>query len=219
MRTYFSDKELKAVEEAVREAEQRTSGEIVTYVVKRSASYGIASWRAGAAFALVGYLGILLVSITYSGWSLGWLFTTSGMGLVILLASALGSLLVRFIPMIERIFVGSRSMLEAVRDRSIRAFVDEEVFNTRERTGILIFISLFERRVEVVGDAGINSHVDPEEWGNVIEDILLGIREKRTGDGLVKAIGRCGKLLELKGVEIREDDINELSDSVRFRSS
>ena len=217
MRKLFSDKELKAVEEAVKEAEQRTSGEIVTYVVQRSASYAVAQWRIGASFALLAYIVVLIGSMAYSGWSLGWLFSLGGMGLAVLVSATLGLLIVKFVPGIERIFVGSQSMMEAVRDRSVRAFLEEEVFDTRERTGILIFISLFERRVEVVGDTGINARVKEDEWGHVVEDILLGIRARKTADGLVQAIERCGMLLELKGVELRDDDENELSDSVRFR--
>ena len=96
--------------------------------------------------------------------------------------------------------------------------MDEEVFDTRERTGILIFVSLFERRVEVVGDSGINARVDPDDWVHVVEDILVGVRKGQMAEGFVKAINRCGALLEEKGVEIREDDSNELSDSVRFGS-
>ena len=109
-------------------------------------------------------------------------------------------------------------MAMAVRDRSVRAFVEEEVFNTRERTGILIFISLLERRVEVVGDSGINALVNPEDWAHVVEDILRGVRSGTMTDGIVKAIDRCGQLLEERGVEIRDDDENELGDSVRFGS-
>ena len=214
----ISDKELKSVENAVREAEKLTSGEIVPFIVKRSKSYPVAYWRAGAIFAIAGFLIVLLFSLFYTGWSLAWLFDPSGSGLIVLLSAVLGVVLTRTVQPLERIFAGSSAMIDAVRDRSMRAFVDEEVFNTRERTGILIFISLFERRVEVVGDSGINAHVKSEEWAHVVEDILLGIKAGHTSSGLVNAIERCGKLLEAKGVEIRDDDTNELSDSVRFGS-
>ncbi|MCH8123651.1 MAG: hypothetical protein IH853_11065 [Bacteroidetes bacterium] len=214
----FSEKELAAVEAAVKEAEKLTSGEIVPFILKRSSSYPVASWRGGAIFGLGGLMAVLILGQLYAGWSLGWLFTVGGTGSAALVLAALGVLLVRSIPAVERFFAGAASMTRAVRDRSMRAFVEEEVFDTRERTGILIFVSLFERRVEVVGDSGINARVDPDDWVHVVEDILMGVREGQMAEGFVKAINRCGVLLEEKGVEIREDDSNELSDSVRFGS-
>ncbi|GMQ80698.1 MAG: hypothetical protein BMS9Abin05_0126 [Rhodothermia bacterium] len=212
----ISKKGLAAVEAAVKEAEKLTSGEIVPFIVKQSSSYPVASWRGGAIFGLGGLMTVLILGQLYAGWSLGWLFTVGGTGSAALVLGALGVLLVRSVPAVERFFAGSSSMTHAVRDRSMRAFVEEEVFDTRERTGILIFISLFERRVEVVGDSGINARVESDDWVRVVEDILTGIRDGTMVEGLVSAVNRCGSLLEEKGVEIREDDTNELSDSVRF---
>jgi putative membrane protein len=99
----------------------------------------------------------------------------------------------------------------------MKAFVEEEVFATRDRTGILLFISLLEHRIEVLGDTGINEKVDTDEWVDVVLHIREGIRQGKLAEGLVEAIGMCGKLLERGGVTLREDDINELPDKVRLR--
>ena len=99
----------------------------------------------------------------------------------------------------------------------MRAFVEEEVFLTRDRTGILLFISLFEHRIEVLGDAGINRHVTADEWTDVVLRIREGIRGGHLADGLVEAIGMCGHLLDRGGIEVRPDDENELPDGVRIR--
>ena len=219
MRKIFSDEDLKQVEGAVQEAERRTSGEIVPFVVERSGVYPAAYWRVGALGATAGLLAVLVLSVTYAGWGLGWLFTVAGTGIVAAVAALLGVMIVRLLPTVERFFAGADSMASAVRDRAVRAFVDEEVFDTRDRTGILLFISLFEHRVEVVGDTGINARVQPEDWAHVVEDVLVGIRDGSAGRGLIAAVRRCGDLLEAKGVAIREDDTNELSDSVRFGDS
>ena len=94
--------------------------------------------------------------------------------------------------------------------------MEEEVFNTRDRTGILIFISLLEHRIEVVGDAGINAAVEPEEWAEVVDRIRDGFRSGRRVEGLVAAVDLCGRLLEKRGVELRADDVNELPDRLRL---
>jgi putative membrane protein len=101
----------------------------------------------------------------------------------------------------------------------MKAFVDEEVFNTRDRTGILVFISTFEHRIEVLGDVGINEKVSSDEWADIVEHIRDGIKQGRFVDGVIDGIGMCGHLLEKSGVEIRGDDKNELPDAVRFRKN
>ncbi len=108
-------------------------------------------------------------------------------------------------------------MARRVGRRASVAFLEEEVFKTRERTGILIFVSLFERRVVVLGDEGIHRRVKPGEWEGIVADIVAGIRARRPADALIEAIGRCGALLERRGVELRPDDKDELADGLRTR--
>ena len=100
---------------------------------------------------------------------------------------------------------------------AMTAFVEEEVFKTADRTGILIFMSSFEHRVEVVGDEGINSVVDQNEWVEVVERITSGFRSGRITDGIVSGIDACGELLHEHGVEISPGDIDELPNRLRIR--
>ena len=206
----FTEADHKIVEEAVVAAEKKTAGEIVPYIIKRSGQYRETAWKAAVQFGLVAVVLIFSMSMFYAGWSFGWLFTFTG-GATVILA--------RYVPILERLFVSDAAMNEAVQNRSARAFLEEEVFSTRDRTGILIFVSLFEHRVEVVGDTEINARVDPEDWAYVVEDILLGIKSGSLAGGLARAIERCGTLLSDRDLVIREDDENELSDSVRLRDS
>lgn len=215
----FTEADHKIVEEAVVAAEKKTAGEIVPYIIKRSGQYRETAWKAAVQFGLVAVVLIFSMSMFYAGWSFGWLFTFTGGATVILASGITGAVLARYVPILERLFVSDAAMNEAVQNRSARAFLEEEVFSTRDRTGILIFISLFEHRVEVVGDTEINARVDPEDWAYVVEDILLGIKSGSLAGGLARAIERCGTLLSDRDLVIREDDENELSDSVRLRDS
>ena len=78
----------------------------------------------------------------------------------------------------------------------------------------MLFVSLFEHRIEVVGDAGINQKVTQEAWSNVVLSIRDGIKTGKLAAGLVAGIDQCGALLEQSGVEIQPDDTNELSDDL-----
>jgi len=215
----FTSKDKESVEAAVAAAEKKTAGEIVPYIIKRSSRYRETTWKGAVHFSLVAVAMIFGMSMFYAGWSFGWLFTFTGGATVILASGVIGAALVRYVPKLERLLISEEAISEAVRNRAARAFLEEEVFSTRDRTGILIFVSLFEHRVEVVGDAEINARVEPDDWAYVVEDILLGIKSGRLSNGLASAIERCGNLLSDRDLDIREDDENELSDGVRLRDS
>ncbi|TDI69443.1 MAG: hypothetical protein E2O84_02610 [Bacteroidetes bacterium] len=215
----LSKEEHRIIEEAVAEAESRTSGEIVPYIVGRSSRYRESGWKAAVQFGFIASAIIFGMSIFYEGWSFAWLFSFTGSSTLILSSALIGYTLARWVPAIEKHFISGSAMSEAVRLRALQAFVEEEIFSTRDRTGILLYISLLEHRVEVFGDSGINERVQPEDWAHVIEDVLFGIKSDSLGAGLAKAIKRCGDLLVENGFDVRSDDENELRDGVRLHDS
>ena len=217
MKNILSESEHDRIREAVVKAEGRTSGEIVPFIVPRSDPYEAAIWKGAAAGSVLALLAAVLVFNFYQGWGLGWLHTGWGTALLVTIVGSLGGILAAFVPSVRRALAGTDAMTRSVHRYAMKAFVEEEVFNTRDRTGILLFISLFEHRIEVLGDSGINQKVSADEWVDVVEHIRSGIRSGRFADGLIEGIEMCGHLLEKSGVEIREDDSNELSNTVRFR--
>lgn len=217
MKDLFSEADRTRIREAVAHAEGRTSGEIVPYIVPQSARYEVAVWRGASLSAVLTLCVVMLVLQVYQGWSLSWLYASWSLSVLVLAAGTLGAVLTAFVPALKRLLAGNALIDREVHQRAMLAFVEEEVFITRERTGILLFISLLEHRIEVVGDAGINQKVTPDEWTDVVLRIREGIKAGKVADGLVAAIGLCGELLERGGVEIRPDDRNELSDDLRIR--
>ena len=213
----FSETERQRIQEAVAEAEARTSGEIVPYIVDRSDRYDVATWRGAALGALCALAAGLLLSIVYDGWGLAWLYAHWGTTLLATLGGTAGALFGTYVPALTRLLAGAERLDQTVHRRALQAFVEEEVFTTRDRTGILLFVSLLEHRIEVVGDVGINRKVDPDEWADIVETIRAGIQAGQLARGLTEAIGYCGKLLERQGVAIQPDDTNELPDGVRVR--
>lgn len=203
------------VAEAVAEAEERTAGEIVPVVIPQSGTYDVAVWRGASAGAVLAMAVVLLVVRFYTGWGLGWLFTPWGTMGVTLGAGTVGALVAAYVPPLQRALAGSDHLDTTVHQRAMQAFVEEEVFATRDRTGILLFVSLLEHRIEVLGDTGINQAVEPNDWAGVVGRIRTGIKNENLTNGLVDAIGMCGRLLEQRGVEIRPDDDDELSNRLR----
>ena len=207
--------DLDRIQDAVGRAEERTAGEVVPVVVPRSDDYEEAVWRGAGAAILLTLLVVLLTLRFYEGWGLGWLFAPWGVALSVLVAGTVGALLARYVYPLQRLLAGSERLDDTVHRRALQAFVEEEVFDTRDRTGILLFVSLREHRIEVLGDTGINRQVEPDDWAEVVARIRRGIQNDNLTEGLVEAIEMCGRLLEEKGVDIRPDDENELTDTVR----
>jgi putative membrane protein len=203
------------IREAIRRAEARTAGEIVPVLVPKSAAYEVVTWRGAAVGSLVTLVAALLVLQFYDGWGLGWLFAPWSVAVLALGAGVAGALLATYLPPVQRLLAGSDLLDETVHRRALQSFVEEEVFDTRDRTGILLFVSLREHRIEVLGDTGINEHVRPDDWAEVVARIRTGIYNDNLTAGLVEAIEMCGRLLERRGVEVRSDDENELSNTVR----
>lgn len=212
----FTDDDRERIQEAVAAAEGYTSGEIVPYVVEDADEYPVATWRGVAYGVLLGLVPPALVFAFYTGWGLAWMHTGLGVALMAVLGGVLGGLLATFVRPLKRLLIGSDRLTRAVHRRAMQAFVEEEVFKTRDRTGILLFVSLFEHRIEVVGDEGINAKVEADDWVEVVARVRRGIVEKKPGEGLVEAIALCGDLLRRRGVEIRDDDTDELPNRLRL---
>jgi putative membrane protein len=209
----FSEQDLARIKRAVEDAEKKTSGEIVPYVVEQSDDYERAAWRGASA---AGGLAIL-VFLALRTWTVLWLpFTLPVVLAVIVAAFGTGMVLTHFIPLLKRLFAGRALLRRRVSQRAAEAFVAEEVFDTRERTGILLFVSLLERQVLVVGDSGINARVTQEEWDDVAQAVVRGIRSGSAAGGIAEAIDKCGQLLERRGVARRADDTDELRDDLRM---
>lgn len=211
---YFTAAELERIRRAVDAAEGQTAGEIVPYAVVASDDYAEATWKGSTLGALAAALLAAVLHGLGGFWGIGgylWL------GLPTVAGAAVGYLAAARIAWLKRLLVPSAVVERRVERRAALAFIEEEVFFTRERTGILIFVSVFEREVLILGDSGINAKVKPEEWGEIVADIAAGIAAGKAADALVEGIRRCGDLLERRGVEIRPDDIDELADELRTR--
>ncbi len=209
---FFTEAEKARIAEAVREAEQATSGEIVPYVVGHSDRYPEAGHRAGAALAFVVLLTFAMINLFTDLWLP---FGIAECAVAAILAYGLGNLIGLFTG-VKRHVVSGSSKQSRVDERAALAFLTEEVFATRDRTGVLIFISLLERRVRILGDSGINAKVSQEQWDSIVAHLVARMRAGSAADGLIEAISACGRLLEEHGLAIRSDDTNELDNTLRM---
>ncbi len=200
----FTQEEQEKIKAAVAAVESQTSGEVVPMIVAASSEYQHIEWFGagvvGLAFGLTG-------SWVFGGGSILWFLP------VYVVAFVLFFFLLRFCLPLKRSLLHVDEMAAKVHQKALVSFLEQEVHETRDRTGILLFISLFERRVEVLADSGINSKVTQEDWEKVVAIITRGLQDEKGCDSLVSAIHCCTDMLR-EHFPRMDDDTNELPDLV-----
>jgi len=134
----------------------------------------------------------------------------------VVMAGALGATAANYSNWVKRKMLTPQHLDNATRQRAENAFLEEEVFNTTHRTGIMIFISFFEHEVIVMADTGISKVVEQKEWDKIVSILTENIRKDKIVEGLEIALKRCGEILLEKGFKADADDKNELRDDLRI---
>ena len=210
----FSENERDRIAAAIDEAEAQSGAEIVPYVAVRSDEYPTVRWRGGVLAALLAAGALTLLRTTpLPEWAPH--LTVELLLAAVPVVGLLGAFAAGTLPAFIRSLTPSSEMNRAVDRRAMKAFVEEEVFATRDRTGILLFVSLLEHRIEVLADAGIDRQVDETAWADVTKHIRRGIEQNRLTQGLLNGIDCCGRLLDEHGVETQADGEDELENRVR----
>ncbi|MCB0835538.1 MAG: TPM domain-containing protein [Bacteroidetes bacterium] len=213
--THFSEADLKRIEEAVKKSEVGTSGEIVPVFVEKCGRYTASVYKGSLIFSLITFLILILIDRFVPGMSiydpLNYLFGVGLMGLA-------GGLLVYYVPAFQRSLVGPDNLQEMAFHKANQFFLNEEVFKTRDRTGIMIFVAWFEHQVIVMADKGISKVVEQDSWDHIVDDMVKSIKKGELTQGMEIAIGQCAEILREKGIEARPDDTDELSNKLRTES-
>jgi|RhiMetdeSRZDD1v2_1073273.scaffolds.fasta_scaffold1567655_1 putative membrane protein len=193
-----------AVRDAVARLERHTAAEIVVAVRYRSASYRHTDYLVGFASALAALCALLFLPQEFD--IITW-------PLEVTLGFVAGAVVCAQLPGLKRIFTSRRAMNDEVARAARAAFVDLGVTRTRARSGILVYVSMLEHRVEIVRDVGLDVLDDDEGWRSALQKLEASIR--RSGrDGFEKALeGLREPLARL--LPRTEDDVNELADGVR----
>ncbi|QEN06916.1 hypothetical protein EXM22_02485 [Oceanispirochaeta crateris] len=217
-KTILSQEEMSSIAAAVKKAESSTSGEISTALIQESSDYAFYELRASVFFGVLVYMIQLLFfdSISSMASSLSWnapfWYVPVFMGG---LSFVSGGLFYFFsnIPAVDRIIIPRTVMNKCVRARALQHFTESDVYSTKDGTGILIFISLMERRVELIADKGIHSKISGNEWQDIVRDLSESLSKRDLSNGLQNAVLRCGDILKAQ-FPVSENDVNELSDGI-----
>ncbi|MEO5600994.1 MAG: TPM domain-containing protein [Cyclobacteriaceae bacterium] len=213
----FSEEDLQRIKIAVKEAEQNISGEIVPVIVEKSGRYIVANYKASLIVAtFIFILMIILDRYVIEDATNTLYYDPVFIFTVVMIGGALGALVPNLSEHVKRWLVSRNLMDETCRQQAENAFLEEEIFNTRHRTGIMVFISFFEHEVIVMADRGISKVVEQKEWDKIVAELVGYIRSGKIIEGVEAGVKRCGEILLEKGFHKTADDINELRDDLRI---
>jgi putative membrane protein len=209
--TLFSAEDRDAIKHAIVEAEQNTSGEIIPVIASVSGRYDRGEDIFGLLFSLV---------CVAAGWSLfhkttsadSWSSFDFGLPanqLTQFLSFIIGVLLTHLFPVLRLPFINKKEQEEEVDRAAAAAFQQNKLRNTQDSTGILIYISLYEHQVKVLGDDGTSAKLMESDWEHICDAIIKDFKEKTYTNGIVEGINLSGKLLA-QHFPIQEGDKNEL---------
>ena len=200
----FSEADHARVTQAVAEAEIKSDGEIVTIVAHRSDAYHDVGLHYAVLAMLLVPVGLYFAPQGLIDWAtgllLGWNAEPTRQQVAVWLFVKLAAvfLIVRYalawMPLRMALTPG-RTKTRRVHRRAVEVFRTGCELKTRGRTGVLIYLSLEERRAEIVADRAIAEKVEPEIWGEAMAVLVDEVKQGRAGEGLALAVAKVGDVL------------------------
>ena len=218
----LSDTDRQKVAAAITAAEANSNGEIVAVATPISDAYhdvalhwalvplfAVLAWAAWRPSALVWWYDFL-----FGGWqpepTIGQLLTLLMFFAALKFTIAL--LILKWMPL--RLFLTpGATKHRRVRRRAVAIFKAAAEKRTAGRTGILIYLSMGERRAEIIGDEAITAVTEPETWGEAMASLIVDVKAGRVADGIVAAIECVGAVLS-EHFPRSAEDVNEIPDKL-----
>jgi len=218
----LSDSDREKVSAAIAAVEAKTNGEIVAVATPISDSYhdvalhwalvplfAVLAWAAWRPTALIWWYNLL-----FGGWSpdptLSQLLTLLMFFAALKFTVAL--LILKWMPL-RLALTPPATKHRRVRRRAVAIFQAAAAGRTTGKTGILVYLSLAERRAEIVADEAILKVTDEHTWGEAMHALIAEVREGRPADGIVAAIERAGVVLA-EHFPRSATDANEIPDKL-----
>ncbi|HKP38589.1 MAG TPA: hypothetical protein VJT71_17150 [Pyrinomonadaceae bacterium] len=195
----------KAIAEAVRGIEKQTDAEVVVVVRGRSGSYRQADYLCGAILAFIGLVFVLFLPFD---------FHTYWVPFDVIALFLIGAFICSRTPTLRRLLTTKKFRAHAVRTGAAAMFYEAGIANTSAENGLLIYLSLLERRLEIIADRGILKAIPALEWNTHTFD-LKRIAPRSDPDELIQSLQSLGSVLA-EHMPPRGENPNELMDGPRI---
>lgn len=201
----FDDAAQANVTACVGEIEKSTNAEFVLIVRARSGSYRSADYLFGFILSFIALLFLLFSPLTFSEY---WV------PIDVALLFVLGAILSSRGRTIRRLLTTKKHRALAVRTHAAAMFYEAGIANTEAEMGVLLYLSLLERRLELIADRGVLKAVPALEWNQLVAE-LHRVGQNPEPTPLIEALRKLGILLATH-LPASGENPNELPDAPRF---
>jgi len=98
-------------------------------------------------------------------------------------------------------------------EKAVTIFNKLKMYQTRDRNGVLIYISFSDRKLAIIGDEGINAVVPTDFWESTKNELIFRFKRNEFAQGIIDAVNEAGKQLQ-QYFPVKSDDKNELSNEI-----
>jgi putative membrane protein len=208
----LTEEEQSLLSRRVAGLEARTGAQAVAAVIGKSDSYPEAPWKAFALGAALAALYSAARSLIAYDWEAG--ESALEHAVVILGSGAVLAFLAVLLEPVARLFTDRRRRDLEVTQYAKALFFDRGLDRTRGRIGILLLVSLFERKVVILADDGFEARIDREDWQRLTNRMTLLLSRGNVAGALHAGLEGLEALLLERGYRVEESAADELPNAV-----
>ena len=201
----ITTKDRAIIKELIQAAEKKSDSEMVPMIVLRSDNYPAAHFRLAIIVSFLFSLGLYfsplaIINPIYFLW-----IQIPGLILGYLLAN---------ISFFARLMITKQEIEFEVTQRAIEAFFEHNLHTTQEHNGVLIFISILERKIKIITDVGVRQKVEQKIWDEIICDFTKNVNDNGFVEALKNTINSTSDILECYFPVTGKSKKNELRDDI-----
>ena len=217
-RLALKDSDFEEIKQAVVEAEKSTSGEIALALTAESSSYAFWELLSSILTSCALFVCIFPLSAQVYSWldSMLWGMKPSYLTAFYFVVCALLVLVLYCfynIPAVDRLIIPLGARNSAVSSGAMKYFAESGVYCTKEHSGILIYVSYFEKQVRIIADKGISEKISPDLWKLIADEMTENLAGGNAKEAYLGAIKRCGELLA-ENFPCGKENPDELNDGL-----
>jgi len=207
---YLSRADAEAIRARTAQLEAHAGVQVVAAVIGKADHYPELPWKAFALGASLAGIAVFAFDWLHPDWVSAHAALVHVMA--ILGTGAADALIAIFIPAYARVFLNASHATAEVRHCAESMFLRHRLFDTRDRNGILLLVSLFERRVEIIADSGLDGKIGEPQWRSVIATMTPHLAAGHAAVALQHGLQRLEEILREKGMVAEWDGANDLAD-------
>lgn len=200
----FTEKFKTELYQTVKDIESGSPVEIVAMIKPNSGNYRDISLLSGAAVSFLAYTYFMFAPAIFDVYRI--YFMT-------VIAFFIGFAVVEFTAPLKRMLSGKKRTEKNVEIYSRAVFQKGGIRHTQKKVGVLIYVSLFEKKIKVIADRGVKNAIPPEEWNKIKTDFQASFKAASFSTAFFEELKKCQSVFS-KYMPSQEDDINELPDDL-----